>query len=428
MRVLVIGSGGREHALAWKISQSKKVEKIFCAPGNGGIKEIAEIVNIKADDVASLLKFAQEERVDLTVTGPETTLVKGIANEFTKQGLKIFGPVKELAMLEGSKVFAKEAMKKFGVPTADFKVFTDSGEAKKYLRKKGAPIVVKADGLAAGKGVIVAYSVEEAEAAIDDMLVKKIFGSAGDRLILEDCLEGEEASILVFSDGKIIAPIVSSQDHKRIFDNDKGPNTGGMGAYSPAPVVSGRLFDEIIKKVFTPIISGFAKEGKFYKGVLYGGIMITGKGPMVLEFNVRFGDPETQAILPRLKSDLVDVMSACIDGNLDKMELEWDKRACLCIVAASKGYPGVYEKHKRISGLEDVANIKDSVVFHAGTSSENGKIFTSGGRVLGVTVLGKDIKSAKDSAYRALDKIKFDGMHYRRDIGDKAIKTLNTKL
>jgi len=421
MRILVIGSGGREHALTWKISQSKNAKKIFCAPGNGGIKEVAELVNIKADDVDELLKFAKENKIDLTIAGPEAPLVKGIVDEFTKQGLKIFGPTRDLAMLEGSKVFAKETMKKFGVPTAGFKVFTDAEEAREYLRKKGAPIVVKADGLAAGKGVIVASSIKEAERAIEDILIKKIFGTAGDRLILEDCLAGEEASILVFSDGKTVAPLVSSQDHKRIFDNDKGPNTGGMGAYSPAPVVSGKLFDEIIDGVFRPIIDGFAKEGKFYKGVLYGGIMMTNKGPMVLEFNVRFGDPETQAILPRLKSDLVDVALACIDGGLDKIKLEWDERPCLCVVAASRGYPGSYEKHKEIKGLEEARGVKDSVVFHAGTVSEDGEVFTNGGRVLGVTGLGSDIKSAKEVAYKAAGKIKFDGIYYRNDIGYKAI-------
>lgn len=421
MKVLVVGSGGREHALVWKILQSKKVEKVFCAPGNGGIKEIAEVVNIKPDDIYALLRFVKENKIDLTITGPEVPLVRGIVDEFIKNGLKIFGPAKELAMLEGSKVFAKEAMKRFGVPTADFKVFNDANKAKEYLGQKGAPIVVKADGLAAGKGVIVAQTIDEAEKAIDDMLVKKIFGPAGERIILEDCLEGEEASILVFSDGKNIAPLVSSQDHKRIFDNDKGPNTGGMGAYSPAPVVSTKLFDEIIEKVFRPIINGFAKEGKIYKGVLYGGIMITKAGPMVLEFNVRFGDPETQAILPRLKSDLIDAITACIEGTLDKIRLEWDERACLSVVCASKGYPGSYEKHKEIKGLENAGNIKDSVVFHAGTISEDGKIFTNGGRVLGVTGLGKGIKSAKETAYKAVDKIKFDGIYYRNDIGYRAI-------
>jgi len=419
MKVLVVGSGGREHTLVWKISQSRKVDKIYCAPGNGGIKELAELVNIKADDVDALLSFAKENKIDLTVVGPEGSLVKGIVDIFQQEGLKIFGPTKELSMLEGSKVFAKEAMTKFGLPTADFKVFDDPKDAKKYLNEKGAPIVIKADGLAAGKGVIVAKTVEEAETAIEDIMVKKIFGSAGDRLILEDCLEGEEASILVFSDGKNIAPLVSAQDHKRIFDNDEGPNTGGMGAYSPAPVVSGEIFNDIIDKVFRPMITGLAKQGKYYKGVLYGGLMMTKHGPMVLEFNVRFGDPETQAILPRLKSDLVDVAIACTEGSLDKINLEWDERSCLCIVAASKGYPGSYEKHKKISGLEDV---KDGMVFHAGTVSENGNIFTNGGRVLGVAGLGSDIKSAKLKAYEAAGKIKFDGIYYRKDIGNKAIR------
>ena len=419
MKVLVVGSGGREHAIVWKISQSKKVDKIFCAPGNGGIKELAELVKIKADDVEGLLSFAKEKKVDLTIVGSEAPLVKGIVDIFQREGLKIFGPTKELAMLEGSKVFAKETMQRLGVPTADFQVFDNPLDAKKYLKEKGTPIVVKADGLAAGKGVIVAKTMEEAESAIEDIMVKKIFGSAGDKLILEDCLEGEEASILVFSDGKNIAPLVSSQDHKRIFDNDEGPNTGGMGAYSPAPVVSGEIFNDIIDKVFRPIITGLAKEGKYYKGVLYGGLMMTKKGLMTLEFNVRFGDPETQAILPRLKSDLVDVAIACIEGSLDKINLEWDERACLCIVAASKGYPCSYEKHKEINGL---GNVKDAMVFHAGTVSENGKIFTSGGRVLGITGMGKDIESAKLKAYETAGKIKFDGIYYRKDIGDKAIR------
>ena len=421
MKVLIVGSGGREHTLAWKIAQSKKVEKIFCAPGNGGIEEIAELVSIKADDIKGLLEFAKENDIGLTVVGPEVPLVEGIVDEFTKNGLKIFGPTKRLALLEGSKVFAKETMKKFGVSTADFEVFSDASKAKEYLKKKGVPIVVKADGLAAGKGVIMAETIKEAEVAIDDILVKKIFGNSGDRIILEDCLEGEEASILVFSDGKNIVPLVSSQDHKRIFDNDKGPNTGGMGAYSPAPVVSGKLFDEVIDTVFRPIIDGLAVEGKFYKGVLYGGIMITKSGPMVLEFNVRFGEPETQEILPRLKSDLVDIMMACIDGELDKIDIEWDQRACLCVVLASKGYPALYEKHKEINGLKHVKDIKDATVFHAGTARENGKVFTSGGRVLGVTGLGKDINAAKDTAYQAIDKIEFDGIYYRKDIGYRAI-------
>jgi len=313
-------------------------------------------------------------------------------------------------------------MKKFNIPTADFEVFDNVDKAKEYLKKKGTPMVVKADGLAAGKGVIVAQTIKEAEEAIEDMLVKKIFGPAGEKIILEDCLEGEEVSMLIFSDGKNILPLVSSQDHKRIFDNDKGPNTGGMGAYSPAPVVSEKIFNDIINNIFKPLINGFSKEGRFYKGVLYGGLMMTKNGPMLLEFNVRFGDPETQAIIPRLKSDLIDVINACIDGELDKINLEWDERACVCTVLASKGYPGPYEKNKEIHGLDKVKNMKDALVFHAGTTCMNGKIFTNGGRVLGVVGLGNDVKLAKDTAYEAIDKIKFDGVYYRMDISDKAIR------
>jgi phosphoribosylamine---glycine ligase len=421
MKVLVIGSGGREHALIWKIARSEKVDKIFCAPGNGGIKEIAEIVNIAADDINGLLNFAKKEKIDLTVVGPEIPLAAGIVDIFLKQGLKIFGPVKELAMLEGSKVFAKEILKRFNVPTADFKVFSDSDEAKKYLKEKGAPVVVKADGLAAGKGVVVANTIEEAETAVDSMLVDKIFGSSGERIIIEDLIEGEEASILVFSDGKNIVPLVSSQDHKRIFDGDKGPNTGGMGAYSPAPVVSDNMMSEIMENVFKPVINGLAKEGRFYKGVLYAGLMMTKTGPMVLEFNVRFGDPETQVILPRLKSDLVDALLACITGSLDKIDIVWDERPCLCVVGASKGYPGPYEKHKEITGLEDVKIMRDVMIFHAGTVCDDGKIFTYGGRVLVSSALGKDIISARNNAYKAMEKINFDGIYYRKDIGYRAI-------
>jgi phosphoribosylamine---glycine ligase len=421
MRILVIGSGGREHAIVWKLSQSKLVEKIFCAPGNGGIKDIAELADIKADDVSGLLDFAKNNKIDLTVVGPEVPLVKGIVDIFSKNGLKAFGPSKDLAMLEGSKIFSKNAMQRFGIATPDFKVFDNPGAAKKYLKEKGVPIVIKADGLASGKGVILPKTVEEGEAAIDSIMVKKIFGDSGNKIILEECLEGEEASLLVFTDGKTIAPLESAQDHKRIFDNDKGPNTGGMGAYSPAPVISKSVLDSVIKNVFKPLIEGLAEEGKIYKGVLYAGLMITKKGPMVLEFNVRFGDPETQAILPRLKSDLAGIMMACVEGRLDKIDIAWDKSMCVSVVCASKGYPDEYEKNKEISGLEAAGKIKDVIVFHAGTKYENNKILTSGGRVLGVTSLGKDIKSAKLNAYKAIEKIKFEGMQYRTDIGDKAI-------
>ncbi|MDO8602669.1 MAG: phosphoribosylamine--glycine ligase [Candidatus Omnitrophota bacterium] len=421
MKILVVGSGGREHAIAWKLSQSKKVEKIFCAPGNGGIKEIAELVDIKSDDIPGLLDFAKKNKIDLTVVGPEAPLVKGIVDIFRKNGLKAFGPFKDVAMLEGSKVFSKNVMKRFSLATAGFKVFDNSLDAKKYLKETGVPIVIKADGLAAGKGVIIPKTIEEGLKAIDSIMVEKIFGDSGSKVIIEDCLDGEEASLLVFTDGKTIVPLESSQDHKRIFDSDKGPNTGGMGAYSPAPVVTKDIMEEAIKNVFRPVIDGLRKEGKIYKGVLYAGLMMTRKGPMVLEFNVRFGDPETQAILPRLKSDLADIMMACVDGTLDKIDVKWEKFYCISVVCASKGYPDEYEKNKEISGLKEAGEIKDIIVFHAGTKAENGKVLTSGGRVLGVTSLGKDIKSAKANAYKAIGRITFEGMQYRKDIGDKAI-------
>ncbi|MBU1912392.1 MAG: phosphoribosylamine--glycine ligase [Candidatus Omnitrophica bacterium] len=422
MKILVVGSGGREHAIVWKLSQSKKVEKIFCAPGNGGIKEIAELVDIKSDDVQRLLDFAKKNKIDLTVVGPEAPLVKGIVDIFGKNGLKAFGPFKDVAMLEGSKVFSKNVMKKFGLATADFRVFDNPEDAKKYLKETGVPIVIKADGLAAGKGVIIPKTIEEGLKAIDSIMVERVFGDSGDKIIIEDCLEGEEASLLVFTDGKTIVPLESSQDHKRIFDNDKGPNTGGMGAYSPAPVVTKGILEDVVKSVFRPMIDGLRKEGKVYKGVLYAGLMMTEDGPMVLEFNVRFGDPETQAILPKLKSDLADIMMACVEGTLDKIDVKWEKSSCISVVCASKGYPDEYEKDKEIFGLKEAGKMKDVIVFHAGTKAKNGKILTSGGRVLGVTSLGKDIKSAKINAYKAVDCIKFEGMQYRKDIGDKAIK------
>ena len=380
------------------------------------------MVDIKADDIPKLLDFAKDNKIDLTVVGPEGPLVKGIADVFNQNGLKVFGPSKDGAILEGSKVFSKNVMKKFNLATAGFKVFDNPVDAKKYLNEKGIPIVIKADGLAAGKGVIIPKTIEEGERAINSIMIEKVFGRSGDAIILEDCLEGEEASVLVFTDGKTIVPMESAQDHKRIFDNDIGPNTGGMGAYSPAPIVSKSVMDDVMKNVFGPLIDGLRKEGRVYKGVLYAGLMMTKNRPMVLEFNVRFGDPETQAILPRLKSDLVDIMLACVEGTLDKIDVKWNKASCVSVVCASKGYPDKYEKNKEIMGLKEAGEIRDVIVFHAGTKSENGKIFTDGGRVLGVTSLGEDIKSAKVNAYKAVEKIKFEGMQYRKDIGDKAIK------
>jgi len=422
MRILVIGSGGREHALVWKIAQSKLVDKIFCAPGNAGIAQQAECVEIKVEDIPALLDFARREKIDLTVVGPESPLALGIVDEFIAHKLKIFGPNKRAAQLEASKVFAKELMLKYGVPTAACKIFDNPEEAKEYIEKIGAPCVVKADGLAQGKGVVVAKTIDEAKQAVTSMMQDKVFGDAGNKVIVEECLEGQEASILVITDSRKVITLASAQDHKRIFDNDQGPNTGGMGAYSPAPVVTPDIFKEVLSAVAYKIIDGLAKYGINYKGVLYAGIMITQKGPKVLEFNVRFGDPETQAILPRLKSDLLEVMLAAAEGKLSRLRpLDWDDRACVCVVCASGGYPGNYEKGKEISGLDQAAKMKDIMVFHSGTKKQDSKILTNGGRVLGVTGLGNTIKEAIDYTYKAVEKIKFEGMHYRKDIGARAL-------
>ncbi len=427
MRIFVIGSGGREHALIWKIAQSKLCDKIFCAPGNAGIAQIAECLDIKADDIPGLIDFTRREKIDLTVVGPEVPLALGIVDEFAKYNLKIFGPNKAAAQLEASKVFSKELMAKYKVPTADFKIFDNPDAAKKYIEKIGSPCVVKADGLAAGKGVVVAKTVDEAKQAVDAMMREKIFGEAGNKVVIEECLEGEEASILVITDAKEVITLASAQDHKRVYDHDQGPNTGGMGVYSPAPVVTKELFKEILDKVVYRTIDGLVKEGIDYRGVLYAGIMLTKEGPKTLEFNVRFGDPETQAILPRLKSDLVEIMLAASEQKLNRLKnLEWDERACVCVVAAAGGYPGNYEKGKEILGLDKAAKIKDVVVFHAGTKLQNNKIVTNGGRVLGETGLGKTIKKAIDKTYSAVDEISFEGMHYRKDIGEKAVRAGNS--
>jgi phosphoribosylamine--glycine ligase len=422
MKILVIGSGGREHALVWKVSQSKKADKIYCAPGNAGIAEIAECINIKADNIAELRRFAVEKKIDLTIVGPEAPLAAGIVDEFKKGGLKIFGPSKAAARLEGSKVYAKEIMKKYDVPTANFAEFTDEKEAIKYLQNSNIPVVVKADGLAAGKGVVVAQDFEEAEEAIHRMLVGKEFGEASSKIIIEECLAGQEASILAFSDGKHFTVMQSAQDHKRIFDNDMGPNTGGMGAYSPAPVVTDKILKEVEDKVFRRMINGMQEEDSPFVGVLYAGIMITKDGPKILEFNVRFGDPETQPILMRLKTDIIDIIEHILEGKLDKIKIEWEKSAAVCVVLASKGYPGDYEKGKEVTGLNETRVLKDAVVFHAGTSLKDSKIVTSGGRVLGVTAMADTIGTAINRAYSVVHMVKFDGMHYRSDIGKKALK------
>lgn len=430
MKILVIGSGGREHALCWKIAKSPKCKKLYCAPGNGGTAGVAENIGIEADDINGLLKFAKENRIDLTVVGPEAALVNGIVDSFNKEGVRIFGPTADVARLEGSKVFAKEAMKRFGVPTAGFKVFDDAAAALDHLDTIKAPVVVKADGLAAGKGVVVAKTIEEAKGAVKKMMVGRAFGSAGDRIIIEECLSGEEASIIVISDGAHVVPMASSQDHKRVFDHDMGPNTGGMGAYSPAPAVSEDLFKKIMDTAVMPVINGLRQEGTPYKGALYAGIMLTTSGPYVLEFNARFGDPETQAILPRLKTDIVDMIERGIDGKLEGFKPEWDPRPCVSVVLASGGYPDKFEKGKEITGVDQAAAMKDVFVFHAGTKAgrrdtDKGKVFiTNGGRVLNVSAIGINFKGAIENCYNAVSRIRFDDMHYRRDIGQKAMDKL----
>ena len=432
MKILVVGAGGREHALVWKIAQSPKVEKIYCAPGNAGTSQLAENVNLKADDLPGLRQFALKNKIDLTVVGPEVPLVMGIVNEFEKEGLKIFGPRQEAAQIEGSKVFSKQFMIKYDIPTAVAAIFDNASKAIDYLNQIALPLVIKADGLAAGKGVIICKTKNEAMEAIRSIMEKKEFGRAGDKVIIEECLVGEEASILAFTDGKSIIPLASSQDHKRVFDNDEGPNTGGMGAYSPAPVVTERLMEEIDLNILKPFVLGMKQEGIIYKGVIYAGVMITKKGPMVLEFNARFGDPETQPILMRMKSDIVPIFEAIIDEKLDHRLIEWNERAAVCVVLAAGGYPGNYEKGIPIEGLDRVDQLENVMVFHAGTKLENRtsnverrtQIITNGGRVLGVTGLGDNIKFAIENAYRAVNLINFSGMHYRKDIGKKALKHL----
>lgn len=423
MKVLVIGSGAREHCLAWKLSGSPRVDKIYCAPGNPGTAGIAVNLDIQPREIDKLLEFALKEKIDLTVVGPEAPLVEGIADLFENKGLKIFGPSKELAMLEGSKVHAKLLMRKFGLPTADFEVFQDPQSAKEYINKKGAPLVIKADGLAAGKGVVVAASVKEALDAVSLMMEERAFGKAADKIIVEDFLDGDEASILILTDGDEVIPLVSSQDHKRIFDGDQGPNTGGMGAYSPTPLVSDELMKKIVNNIAKPLIYGLRDEGKRYKGILYIGLMIKDGRPYVLEFNVRFGDPETQAVLPKLKSDLCDIMMRAAQNKLKGTVLSWDDNFCLSVVLASAGYPGSYENGKGIRGLDKLKGLKDVWVFHAGTKITGSKeTVTAGGRVLSVTSLGATVEEARQKAYAAIKGISFDGMQYRKDIGLKALK------
>jgi phosphoribosylamine---glycine ligase len=427
MKVLVIGGGGREHALVWKISQSPRVKKIYCAPGNAGIAQLAQCLSISAEDVKGLTAWAEKERVDLTVVGPEAPLTLGIVEAFKEKGMRIFGPSQKAAEIEGSKALAKDLMKKYGIPTGDSQTFTDHESAVKYAKGKGAPVVVKADGLAAGKGVIICRSVDEALSALDLIMVQKAFGAAGGKVVVEEFLEGEEASFLAFTDGETVLPLPTSQDHKAIYDKDQGPNTGGMGAYSPAPVVNEKVHREVMEKVLIPTVRGMAKEGRKYQGVLYAGLMIKEEKTKVLEYNARFGDPEAQPLLMRMKSDLVPVLEATIDGNLAQQKIEWEDRASVCVVIASGGYPGPYEKGKVISGLQEAAKVRDTFVFHAGTTFKEGKVVTNGGRVLGVTALGSGIQEAIQRAYEAVAKISWEGAYYRKDIGQKALQRMGKR-
>jgi phosphoribosylamine---glycine ligase len=420
MKVLVIGSGGREHALVWKIRQSELVTAIYCAPGSAAIGELAEIVPIAVEQIEKLADFVGKEHIDLTVVGPELPLTLGIADFFEARGLKLFGPTKTAAQLEGSKAFAKEILQQNGIPTAASGTFTDATAAKEYLAQQKAPYVIKADGLAGGKGVIICHDRAEAETAIDDMVVRKIFGSAGDKLVIEEFLEGEEASFMVLTDGEHVLPLPSSQDHKRIFDNDLGPNTGGMGAYSPAPVVTAEMHERVLREIVTPLLAALKRKQIRYRGVIYVGLMITNDGPKVLEFNARFGDPECQPIMMRLKSDLIPLLQAAVDGCLDEVRPEWHDNAAVCVVLTANGYPGTYDKNKEISGVENLTHWRQGFVFHAGTVKNDNRWLTAGGRVLGVTARGKTIAAAAKEAYWAVEQISWDGMHYRKDIAGRA--------
>jgi len=422
MKILVIGSGGREHALVWKLRQSPRVEKIYCAPGSAAIGELAQLVPIAPDQIQPLTDFAAKEQIDLTVVGPELPLTLGVADLFSARGLKLFGPDRAAAQLEGSKAFAKQILKDNHIPTAGFDIFSDATSAKRFLGQLAPPYVIKADGLAAGKGVLICANRSEAEAAIDEILVHKAFGQAGEKILIEEFLEGEEASFMALLDGKHILPLATSQDHKRVFDHDQGPNTGGMGAYSPAPVVTPEIHRRVLDEILNPLIAGLIAGRIAYRGLLYVGLMITQSGPKVLEFNVRFGDPECQPIMMRLKSDLVPLLDAAIDGKLDQVEAQWHDDAAVCVVLCARGYPGSYEKGAEIYGLEKLNDWQKGFAFHAGTSKKDGTWVTSGGRVLGVTARGTGIAAAVREAYHGVSKISWEGMHYRTDIGHRALK------
>lgn len=423
MNVLVIGSGGREHAIAWILKKDKNIKNIFCAPGNAGTSFIAQNINISVEKIDELLRFAKEKEIDLTVVGPEVPLVNGISDIFLEAGLNIFGPVKNAAMLEGSKEFTKCLLRDNKIPTAEFETFNDPEKAKLYIKNnKKYPVVIKADGLAAGKGVIICNNENEAINAIEDIMNKKIFGNSGNKIIIEEFLEGEEASILALTDGEEILLFPPSQDHKRIYDDDKGPNTGGMGAYAPTPLIDNSLINKIKNTILYPTLEGLKRKKIVYKGVLYAGLMITPEGPKVLEYNCRFGDPETQSIVPLIDASLIDLFIACIEGKLKNKRIDVKDKFALNVVIASKGYPGKYEIGKEIFGLEKFQNKEDIIIFHAGTKIENGKILTNGGRVLNFTGIDNDIRKTIDKVYNNINEIKFDGAYFRKDIGKKALK------
>jgi phosphoribosylamine--glycine ligase len=422
LRVLVVGNGGRENVLVWKLSQSQKVKEIFCIPGNAGISDFAQCVRLEDESVQGIAKFAQEKGIDLTVVGPEAYLVQGIVDEFESRGLRIFGPQADAAQIEGSKIFAKSLMDKYNIPTAQYGLFTELEKAKEYVKGAGFPVVIKANGLAAGKGVKVVYTPDEAFLALENMMLKGEFGTSGEKVVIEEFLQGEEATILAFTDGHCVVPMVPSQDHKAVFDNDKGPNTGGMGAYSPAPVVTDEVYRQVYEEILCPVIDALRQEGVEYKGVLYAGLMIKDGKAKVVEFNCRFGDPEAQVVLPRLETDLVDIFNAVIDGRLEDISIKWKDEVTVCVIMASGGYPNQYEKGFPISGLDFVKDMEDLWVFHAGTAKKNGEIVTNGGRVLAVTAMGDTIREAVDKAYEGVRCISFEGAHYRKDIGAKAFK------
>ena len=418
MRVLVIGSGGREHALVWKLRQSPRVQALYCAPGNAGIAADAECVPIAADDLPGLERFAREAAIDLTVVGPELPLTLGLVDRFAAAGLRAFGPTAAAARLEGSKAFTKELCHQHHVPSAAFGVFRDPADATAYIREVGAPVVVKADGLASGKGVFICPTVAEATRAVDELMRGRVLGDAGTQVVVEEFLEGEEVSFMALSDGTTVLPLATSQDHKRVHDGDRGPNTGGMGAYSPAPVVGPALHERVMREIIEPVVHGLARQGTPYVGVLYAGLMVQGDRAKLLEFNVRFGDPEAQVLLVRLRSDLVDLLERATAGRLAGASIDWDPRAAVCVVLAAEGYPGAVERGRPIVGVDEVT---EAVVFHAGTRRRDGVLVTDGGRVLGVTALGDTTRAAVEAAYGAAACIRWPGMHYRRDIGHRAL-------